>query len=147
MDSGGGGSGPGTKKSLQEMSREELLQKCKTLLAIAHKAKVAKDGKFAWWSACFWFSYFTFFFELLLFLMTGYLLLLFLTVQVFCFSEMLPLNYGVLHCGQFNHMWVGKVSYLVETDAKLLEWEISLHVSLAVLLFSASFKLRRYLWD
>ena len=77
MDSGGGGSGPGTKKSLQEMSREELVQKCKTLLAIAHKAKVAKDGKFACWSDCFWFSYFTFFFELLLFLMTGYLLLLF----------------------------------------------------------------------
>ena len=47
MDSGGGGSGPGTKKSLQEMSREELVQKCKTLSAIAHKAKVAKDGKFA----------------------------------------------------------------------------------------------------
>ena len=47
MDSGGGGSGSGTKKSLQEMSREELVQKCKTLLAIAHKAKVAKDGKFA----------------------------------------------------------------------------------------------------
>jgi len=45
MDSGGGGSGPGTKKSLQEMSREELVQKCKTLLAIAHKAKVAKDVK------------------------------------------------------------------------------------------------------
>ena len=73
MNSGGGGSGPGTKKSLQEMSREELVQKCKTLLAIAHKAKVAKDGKFAWWNDCFWFSYFTFF-ELLLFLMTGILL-------------------------------------------------------------------------
>jgi len=43
MDTGEGGSGPGTKKSLQEMSREELVQKCKTLLAIAHKAKVAKD--------------------------------------------------------------------------------------------------------
>ena len=62
MDSGGGGSGPGTKKSLQEMSREELVQKCKTLLAIAHKAKVAKDGKFAWLSDCFWFFLFTFFF-------------------------------------------------------------------------------------
>ena len=31
----------------REMSREELVQKCKTLLAIAHKAKIAKDGKFA----------------------------------------------------------------------------------------------------
>ena len=84
MDSGGGGSGSGTKKSLQEMSREELVQKCKTLLAIAHKAKVAKDGKFAYWMIAFDFLILPFF-ELLLFLMTDYLLLLFLTVQVFLF--------------------------------------------------------------
>ena len=40
MDSTGGGS----KKTLQEMSKEELIQKCKALLALAHKAKAAKDG-------------------------------------------------------------------------------------------------------
>jgi hypothetical protein len=45
MDSGSRGASSGAKKSLQEMSREELVQKCKTLLAIAHKAKAAKDGK------------------------------------------------------------------------------------------------------
>jgi len=42
MDSASGGSG--SKKSLQEMSKEELVQKCKALLALAHKAKAAKDG-------------------------------------------------------------------------------------------------------
>ena len=42
MDSGGGS---GAKKALQDMSKEELMQKCKTLLALAQKAKVAKDGK------------------------------------------------------------------------------------------------------
>ena len=40
MDSAGAGS----KKTLQEMSKEELVQKCKALLALAHKAKAAKDG-------------------------------------------------------------------------------------------------------
>merc|ERR1719367_712628 len=39
MDSAGGSS----KKTLQEMSKEELVQKCKALLALAHKAKAAKD--------------------------------------------------------------------------------------------------------
>ena len=41
MDSAGGGS----KKTLQEMSKEELVQKCKALLALAHKAKAAKEAK------------------------------------------------------------------------------------------------------
>ena len=40
MDSAGAGS----KKTLQEMSKEELVQKCKALLALAHKAKASKDG-------------------------------------------------------------------------------------------------------
>ena len=31
-------------KALQDMSKEELVQKCKALLALAHKAKAAKDG-------------------------------------------------------------------------------------------------------
>ena len=43
MDSEGGS---GSKKGgLQDMSKEELIQKCKALLALAHKAKAAKDGK------------------------------------------------------------------------------------------------------
>ena len=36
----------GGKKPLQELSKEELIQKCKNLLALAQKAKSAKDGKF-----------------------------------------------------------------------------------------------------
>ena len=43
MDSSGSGSGP--KRGLQEMSKEELIQKCKALLNLAQKAKSAKDGK------------------------------------------------------------------------------------------------------
>ena len=40
------GPSPGAgKKSLQEMSKEELVQKCKALLNLAQKAKSAKDGK------------------------------------------------------------------------------------------------------
>ena len=48
MESGGGGSNnSGAKKPLQELSKEELIQKCKNLLALAQKAKSAKDGKFS----------------------------------------------------------------------------------------------------
>ncbi len=43
--SGGGGQGSGARKSMAEMSKEELIQKCKGLLNIAQKAKAAKDGK------------------------------------------------------------------------------------------------------
>ena len=42
---GGGGSGSGTKKALQEMSKDELMQRCRALLALAQKAKMAKEGK------------------------------------------------------------------------------------------------------
>lgn len=47
---GGGGGGPssssgsGGKKPLTEYTHEELITRCKGLLAIAQKAKVAKDG-------------------------------------------------------------------------------------------------------
>ena len=40
----GAGSGP-VRRGLQDMSKDELVQKCKGLLAIAQKAKSAKDGK------------------------------------------------------------------------------------------------------
>ena len=53
MDPGGGAAGtPGgsNKKSLQDMSKEELIQKCKGLLTLAQRAKVAKDGKCLIWS-------------------------------------------------------------------------------------------------
>jgi len=33
----------GTKKTLQEMSKEELIQRCRNLLALAQKAKLARD--------------------------------------------------------------------------------------------------------
>ena len=47
MDPGNGsGSNPNPRKTLQEMSKEELVQKCKGLLTLAQKAKVAKDGEF-----------------------------------------------------------------------------------------------------
>ena len=46
MDPGGAASNPsGAKRGLQDMSKEELIQKCKGLLTIAQKAKAAKDGK------------------------------------------------------------------------------------------------------
>ena len=35
----------GTKKTLQEMSKEELIQRCRNLLALAQKAKLARDGE------------------------------------------------------------------------------------------------------
>ena len=35
-----------SKKNLAEMSREELIEKCKALLSLAQKAKAAKDGKY-----------------------------------------------------------------------------------------------------
>jgi len=35
--------GAGTKKTLQEMSKEELIQRCRNLLALAQKAKLARD--------------------------------------------------------------------------------------------------------
>ena len=34
-----------TKKTLQEMSKEELIQRCRNLLALAQKAKLARDGE------------------------------------------------------------------------------------------------------
>ena len=37
--------GAGTKKTLQEMSKEELIQRCRNLLALAQKAKLARDGE------------------------------------------------------------------------------------------------------
>ena len=36
-----------SKKNLAEMSREELIEKCKALLSLAQKAKAAKDGKYS----------------------------------------------------------------------------------------------------
>jgi len=35
----------GAKKNMSDLSKEELLDKCKSLLQIAQKAKAAKDGK------------------------------------------------------------------------------------------------------
>jgi hypothetical protein len=40
-----GDSSQGSKKNLADLSREELLDKCKNLLQLAQKAKAAKDGK------------------------------------------------------------------------------------------------------
>lgn len=40
------------KKGLQDMSKDELVAKCKSLLTLAQKAKSAKDGEFF---CCFWF--------------------------------------------------------------------------------------------
>ena len=37
--------GPAAKKTMADMSKEELMAKCKGLLQIAQKAKLAKDGK------------------------------------------------------------------------------------------------------
>ena len=34
-----------SKKNLADMSREELMEKCKNLLLLAQKAKAAKDGE------------------------------------------------------------------------------------------------------
>jgi hypothetical protein len=34
------------RTSLETLSKEELLQKCKALLSIAKRAKAAKDGKY-----------------------------------------------------------------------------------------------------
>lgn len=34
------------RSSLENLSKEELLQKCKALLSIAQRAKAAKDGKY-----------------------------------------------------------------------------------------------------
>ena len=45
MESGTASPSPAVKKGLQELSKEELIQKCKGLLNIAQKAKQAKDGK------------------------------------------------------------------------------------------------------
>ena len=45
MEPGGAGSNPAQKRGLQDMSKDELIQKCKGLLQIAQKAKAAKDGK------------------------------------------------------------------------------------------------------
>ena len=39
------GAAGGTKKTLQEMSKEELIQRCRNLLALAQKAKLARDGE------------------------------------------------------------------------------------------------------
>ena len=35
----------GAKKNMNDLSKEELIDKCKGLLQIAQKAKAAKDGK------------------------------------------------------------------------------------------------------
>ena len=45
MESGTASPAAPVKKGLQELSKEELIQKCKGLLNIAQKAKQAKDGK------------------------------------------------------------------------------------------------------
>lgn len=39
------GPASGSKKPIAEMDRDELVAKCKGLLQIAQKAKVAKDGE------------------------------------------------------------------------------------------------------
>jgi hypothetical protein len=35
----------GSKKNLADMSKEELMEKCKSLVLLAQKARAAKDGK------------------------------------------------------------------------------------------------------
>ena len=45
MEAGTASPSPAVKKGLQELSKEELIQKCKGLLNLAQKAKQAKDGK------------------------------------------------------------------------------------------------------
>ena len=45
MDSGTSPA-PATKRGLQDLSKDELIQKCKGLLNLAQKAKQAKDGMF-----------------------------------------------------------------------------------------------------
>lgn len=42
---GSSGKGP---TPLAELSKEDLIQRCKKLLQIAQKAKAAKDGKISW---------------------------------------------------------------------------------------------------
>ena len=42
---GSSGKGP---TPLAELSKEDLIQRCKKLLQIAQKAKAAKDGKTSW---------------------------------------------------------------------------------------------------
>lgn len=37
--------GAGTKKPLSDLSKEELIDKCKHFLTLAQKAKAAKDGE------------------------------------------------------------------------------------------------------
>jgi hypothetical protein len=37
--------GAGTKKPLSDLTKEELIEKCKHFLTLAQKAKAAKDGK------------------------------------------------------------------------------------------------------
>jgi hypothetical protein len=46
--------GPGMegRRALESLSKEELLSKCKNLLALAQKAKLAKDGELLFTSLC-----------------------------------------------------------------------------------------------
>ena len=47
------GSSPAPKRGLQDLSKDELIQKCKGLLNLAQKAKQAKDGMF-WLLSFIW---------------------------------------------------------------------------------------------
>ncbi len=40
------------RRALESLSKEELLSKCKNLLALAQKAKLAKDGELLFISLC-----------------------------------------------------------------------------------------------
>jgi hypothetical protein len=40
------------RRALESFSKEELLSKCKNLLALAQKAKLAKDGELLFTSLC-----------------------------------------------------------------------------------------------